>query len=94
MKDFEHIQELIREMAEDLNENGLSQYANSLLTSSNQLDNPDMVVDTLSSIEGSCHIKAYGDLFLETLPGYEWPNKVSKLGNMCRKKRNKILDTR
>lgn len=61
----------------------MSRYADSLLAAISLLDHPEKQVEALRSMESACHVKAYGDLFLETLPGYEWSDKVSKLRSLC-----------
>lgn len=80
---IERIKSLANEMANDLRNNNMSRYADSLLVAISLLDDPEKQVEALRTMEGACHVKAYGDLFLETLPGYEWPDKVSKLRLLC-----------
>lgn len=80
---IERIKSLANEMANDLRNNKMSRYADSLLAAISLLDHPEKQVEALRSMESACHVKAYGDLFLETLPGYEWSDKVSKLRSLC-----------
>ena len=87
---MDSIKLLARDIIKDLRENELSNYADSLQKSIDKLDSSESAIEGLSEIEGACHVKAYGDLYLETFSGWEWPNKVSKLGNMCRKKKEAL----
>ncbi|MDF1723141.1 MAG: hypothetical protein P1U59_01410 [Alcanivorax sp.] len=80
---IEAIKILASEMAEDLVRNKLERYAETLRSAVSHLGDSEKKEDALNSIAQACHIKAYGDLYLESLPGYEWPKKVSKLRQLC-----------
>ncbi|MCO1336185.1 hypothetical protein MO867_17790 [Microbulbifer sp. OS29] len=85
---IEAIKSLASEMAGDLNQNKMEPYAESLMSVISGLDKPERQANALRTIESVCHVKAYGDLFLETLPGYEWLDKVSKLRHLCCEQQN------
>ncbi|MEE3320650.1 MAG: hypothetical protein VX258_08160 [Pseudomonadota bacterium] len=82
---IESVKGLATEMISDLRNNKMNRYADSLSEAVVMLDDPEKQIKALGIIESACHVKAYGDLFLETLPGYEWPTKVSKLRSLCQK---------
>jgi hypothetical protein len=54
------------------------------------LDKSESLLEALREIEGLCHVKAFGDLYLESFEGWDWPSKVSKLGQTCKKYSLKI----
>ncbi|MCL2914285.1 M13 family metallopeptidase [Shewanella corallii] len=82
---IESVKSLATEMVSDLRNNQMNRYADSLSAAVVMLDDPATKIKALEKIESACHVKAYGDLFLETLPGFEWPTKVSKLRSLCQK---------
>ena len=90
MSNCEHIQNLLLEMSKDLSENGHLAQARQLSAAYSNLDRPECVEETLKNVQSLCHIRIYGDLYLENYVGFEWANKVSKLGSMCKKKLNKL----
>ena len=77
------IKDLAFEVAGDLRENKMHKSADSLSTAVVMLDDPETKINALKQIESACHVKAFGDLFLETLPEFEWPKKVSRLRTLC-----------
>jgi len=85
MKNINSIKEFANELVGDLIENGQTHGAKILNKQIEKLNHQDTIIEALTEIESYCHVKALGDLYLETFSGWEWPNKVSKLGEKCRK---------
>ncbi|MDO6745687.1 hypothetical protein [Gilvimarinus sp. 1_MG-2023] len=88
---MDSIKNLASEIEQNLRHNNFNDYADGIHLSIMKLDRKETILEGLSEIESACHIKAYGDLYLETLSGWEWPNKLSKLGSMCRNKKKGML---
>ncbi len=90
MSNCEHIRDLLLEMSQDLSESGHLAQARQLSAASSNLNRPECVEETLKKVQSLCHIRIYGDLYLKNFDGFEWANKVGKLGSMCNKKLNKL----
>ncbi|GBL06355.1 hypothetical protein [Glaciecola sp. KUL10] len=78
------------EIAIDLRSHDLLEQALLLEAQIDLLDNSQTILAALQEIEGLCHVKAFGDLYLESFEGWDWPSKVSKLGQACKKCSSKI----
>ncbi|QBY05047.1 hypothetical protein E2K93_17155 [Thalassotalea sp. HSM 43] len=87
---LESIKSLATEIALDLRTHDLLEQALMLESQIDLLDQADNQINALNEIEGLCHVKAFGDLYLESFEGWDWPSKVCKLGQACKKHRLKI----
>ena len=87
---LESIKSQATEVALDLRTHDLLEQALMLESQIDLLNEVNNQIDALNEIEGLCHVKAFGDLYLESFDGWDWPSKVSKLGQACKKYRVKI----
>ncbi len=47
------------------------------------LDDPERRLNAVKVLSGAAHPKCLGDIYLEEMPGFEWPNLVSSLGEVA-----------
>ena len=87
---LESIKSQATQIALDLRTHDFLEQALMLESHLDLLTQVDTQIDALNEIEGLCHVKAFGDLYLESFEGWDWPSKVSKLGQACRKYRRQI----
>ena len=81
--------ELTNQIAECLNSAGLSKYADELQALCATAVNPgvtnDERIEALNQIESRCHIRWFGDLYVQNLSLQEWWGQLERLGKSARK---------
>jgi hypothetical protein len=90
MKGIIGIQNSLTEIVSILDEAGFQDISSDVKSKQTELDDSSNQLKVLKELEGMFHIKALGDLNVPNSNGWNWPNKVGKVGSKCRRVINQI----
>ena len=85
MKGMVGIENSLSEIIAVLNESGHNEVAIDLSVKQRDMRIESKQLQSLKEIEGLCHIKALGDLHVSGFEGYDWANRIGKVGSKCRR---------
>lgn len=85
MKHRNSIRSQIDELTNLLIEAGHEDRAKKLSQLKILLEDDTQVAAALAEITGLCHIKAYGDLNMPNMSGWDWLTKLGKLKSTCQR---------
>jgi hypothetical protein len=85
MKGLNAINNAVNEISNDLTTDGHHDIAKILNQYSAQLHIENEREKALNEIIGLCNIRSMGDLNMPSYNGWQWANKIEKLGKKCSK---------